>query len=166
MKNIFHRRRLGKTDYGKRKKLLRGNSPRIVFRRTNRYIIAQYMITKEAKDIIEIGVTSRNLEKYGWPEEFKGSLRSITAAYLTGFLIGKKILKEKKKTPVFDLGMISSGHKTRPYAFLKGLVDAGLKISHDKKIFPEEDRIKGKHLKKDFSGMYEKIKSNIEKEFS
>ena len=166
MKNIFHRRKLGKTDYGKRKKLLRGNSPRIVFRRTNRYVIAQYITTKEAKDSIEIGVTSKNLEKYGWPKEFEGSLRSITASYLTGLLIGKKILKEKKKIPVFDLGMISSAHKTRPYAFLKGLVDAGLKISHDKKVFPEEDRISGKHLKEDFSKMYEKIKSNIDKEFA
>ncbi len=162
MKNIFHRRKSGKTDYGKRKKLLRGNYPRIVFRRTNRYIIAQYVTTKEAKDKIEIGVTSRNLEKYGWPKEFMGSLRSITASYLTGFLIGKKILKGKKEAPVLDFGMISTVHKTRPYAFLKGLVDSGLKISHDKEIFPEEDRIKGKHLKKDFSGIFEKIKSKIE----
>jgi len=166
MKNIFHRRKLGKTDYGKRRKLLSGNSPRIVFRRTNKYVIAQYVTTKEAKDSIEIGITSKNLEKYGWPKEFAGSLRSITAAYLTGFLIGKKILKEKKKTPIFDLGMISSAHKTRPYAFLKGLVDAGLKIEHDKKIFPEEDRIKGKHLKENFTATYEKIKAHIEKEFA
>lgn len=165
MKNIFHRRKLGKTDYGKRKKLLRGNSPRIVFRRTNRYVIAQYITTKEAKDSIEIGVTSKNLEKYGWPKEFEGSLRSITASYLTGILIGKKILKEKKEIPVFDLGMISSAHKTRPYAFLKGLVDAGLKISHDKKVFPEEDRIEGKHLKENFSETYKEIKSKIEREF-
>jgi large subunit ribosomal protein L18 len=165
MKNIFHRRKLGKTDYGKRKKLLSGNSPRIVFRRTNRYVIAQYVTTKEARDNIEIGITSKNLEKYGWPKEFAGSLRSITAAYLTGFLIGKKILKEKKKVPIFDLGMISSAHKTRPYAFLKGLVDARLKIEHDKKIFPEEDRIKGKHLKENFTATYEKIKSNIEGEY-
>lgn len=163
-KNIFRRRKLGKTDYGKRKKMLRSNSPRIVFRRTNRYVIAQYVTSDEAKDKIEIGVNSKNLKEYGWPEKFSGSLRSITASYLTGLLIGKKILKEKKEMPIFDFGMISSEHKTRPYAFLKGLVDAGLKISHDKKIFPEEDRIKGKHLKEDFSILFEKIKSKIEAE--
>ena len=163
MKNIFRRRKSGKTDYGKRNKMLRGNLPRIVFRRTNRYIIGQYVSTKEAHDKIEIGVTSKELKKFGWPEKMEGSLRSITASYLTGLLIGKRIIKEKKEMPIFDFGMISSKSKTRPYAFLKGLVDAGLKINHDKKVFPEEDRIKGKHLKEDFSGMFEKIKMNIEK---
>lgn len=164
MKNILIRRRLGKTDYGKRKKILKGNSPRIVFRRTNRYIIAQYVTSKEAKDRVEIGITSKNLKEFGWPEKFDGSLKSIPASYLTGLLIGKKILEEKKETPIFDLGMISPAHKTKPYAFLKGLVDAGVEISHDKKIFPEEDRIKGKHLNKNFTDLFEKIKSKIEKE--
>ena len=130
MKNIFERRKKGITDYSKRRKLLVSELPRIVFRRTNRYIIAQYVTTKEAKDNIEIGITSKNLEKYGWSKEFKGSLKSITAAYLTGFLIGKKIIKEKKKLPILDIGMVSSASKTKPYAFLKGLIDSGLKISH------------------------------------
>jgi large subunit ribosomal protein L18 len=164
MKKVFNRRREGKTDYGKRIKLLSGGIPRIVFRRTNRYIIAQYVTSKEAKDTIEIGLTSKNLEKYGWPKEMEGSLKSITAAYLTGFLMGKKILKEKKETPIFDIGMTSSTHKTRPYAFLKGLIDAGLKLGHDAKIFPEANRIKGEHMKEDFSSSFEKIKLNIEKE--
>jgi large subunit ribosomal protein L18 len=164
MKRLFNRRREGKTDYAKRIKLLRSGNPRIIFRRTNRYIIAQYIITKEAKDKIEIGITSKNLEKFGWPKEFLGSLRSIPAAYLTGYLIGKQIVKEKKETPIFDMGMTSPIHKTRPYAFLKGLIDSGLKLAHDSKIFPEEDRIKGKNMKKDFSSVFEKIKSNISKE--
>jgi large subunit ribosomal protein L18 len=164
MKKIFNRRREGKTDYGKRIKLLSGESPRIVFRKTNRYIIAQYVTAVEAKDKIEIGITSKALEKYGWPKELGGSLKSIMASYLIGFLMGKKILKEKKEKPIFDIGMTSSIHKTKPYAFLKGLIDSGLKLNHDSKIFPEEDRIKGKHMKKDFSDLYEKIKSNITKE--
>lgn len=165
MKNIFKRRSKGITDYGKRKKLLKGESPRVVFRRTNRYVIAQYVISKEAKDKIEIGITSKVLEKYGWPKEFQGSLSSIPASYLTGLLIGKKIIKEKKELPIMDFGMVSKTHKTRPYAFLKGLVDSGLKINHGaNEIFPESDRIKGKNLKEDFSDFFEKIKSNIEKE--
>ena len=41
MKNIFERRKKGITDYSKRRKLLVSELPRIVFRRTNRYIIAQ-----------------------------------------------------------------------------------------------------------------------------
>ena len=164
MKKIFNRRRDGKTDYAKRIKLLRSGVPRIVFRKTNRYIIAQYVVTEEGKDKIEFGVTSKSLGAYGWPEEFSGSLRSLSAAYLTGYLIGKKILKEKKETPVYDIGMTAAIHKTRPYAFLKGLTDAGLKISHDPKVFPDESRIKGAHMKKDFSATFEKIKSSIAKE--
>ena len=165
MKNVLDRRRRGITDYGKRKKLLSGGSPRVVFRRTNRYIVAQYISSHEAKDKVEIGITSKALEKYGWPKEFGGSLSSLPASYLTGFLMGKKILKEKKKLPVFDFGMISSLHGSRPFAFLKGLVDSGLKMPHkSEEIFPEKDRIEGKHLKEDFSSFFGKIKSSIEKE--
>ncbi len=165
MKRIFNRRREGKTDYSRRIKLLRGRSPRIVFRKTNKYIIAQYIVTKEAKEKIEIGITSRELKKYGWPKVFDGSLRSISASYLTGYLIGKKILKDKKQIPILDIGMTSPIHKTAPYAFLRGLVDSGLKINHDKKIFPEEGRIKGKNLKEDFSDTFDKIKDSINREF-
>ena len=129
MKKVFNRRQERKNRlWQKNKATYKREIPRIVFRRTNRYIIAQYITSKEAKDTIEIGLTSKNLEKYGWPKEFEGSLKSITAAYLTGFLWEKRLLKEKKEKPIFDIGMTSSTHKTRPYAFLKGLIDAGLKI--------------------------------------
>ena len=100
------RRRESKTDYLNRLKLLKSGKPRVVFRKTNKYIIAQYIESKEAKDKIVIGVNSKDLLKYGWPKENLGALKSITAAYLTGFLIGKKILKEKLQEPIVDFGMI------------------------------------------------------------
>ena len=105
MKIDKRRRREGKTDYANRFKLLRSELPRIVFRKTNRYIVAQYVTSKEAQDKIEIGVTSKNLKNFGWPKEFEGSLKSTTASYLTGFLLGKEIAKKKLKTPILDLGM-------------------------------------------------------------
>jgi large subunit ribosomal protein L18 len=163
MKTLQRRRREGKTDYAKRFKLLKSYSPRIVFRKTNRYIIAQYVTSKEAQDKIEIGITSKNLKKFGWPDEFVGSLKSIPAAYLTGLLIGKDIAKKKLKTPIVDFGMIRVLSKNRGYAFLKGLVDAGIKIKCDEEQFPEEERLSGKHLKKDFSETFDKIKNKIEK---
>lgn len=163
MKNIFERRRSGKTNYSKRKKLLKSSLPRLVFRRTNKYVIAQYVLSSEAADRVKIGITSKNLIKYGWPEEFRGSLRSLPASYLTGFLMGKRVQKEKE-IPILDFGVVSPSHKTRQYAFLKGLIDSGLKINHgEKEIFPPEERLEGKHLKKDFSVIFRKIKSNIEK---
>ncbi len=164
MKTQFRRRKEGKTNYLKRKGMLKSQKPRVVFRKTNRYLIAQYVTSSEAKDKVEIGVTSKMLLKYGWPKENEGSLGSITASYLTGFLTGKKILKEKKETPIVDFGMISPVHKSRPFAFIKGLIDAGVEIGTKKEeAFPEEERMRGKSLKKDFSTIFEKVKSNIEK---
>ncbi|GAJ13133.1 unnamed protein product, partial [marine sediment metagenome] len=93
MKTLKRRRKEYKTDYSKRIKLLKSGAPRVVFRKTNRYLIAQYVISKEAQDKIEFGINSKHLMKYGWPKESKGSLKSISAAYLTGILVGKKIIE-------------------------------------------------------------------------
>ncbi|MFH1311237.1 MAG: 50S ribosomal protein L18 [Nanoarchaeota archaeon] len=163
MKTLKKRRKENKTDYSKRINLLKSNSPRIVFRKTNKYIIAQYITSREAQDKIEEGVTSMNLLEYGWPKEFKGSLKTIPACYLTGLLIGQKIIKNKMKKPVADSGMNKIVHKNRFFAFLKGLKDAGIRLECKKEFFPDEERIKGKHLKNDFSKIFNEIKSKIQK---
>lgn len=160
-KTLKRRRKENKTDYLKRLKLLKSKMPRIVFRKTNRYIIAQYVTSKQAKDKVEIGINSKQLIKYGWPKEFQGSLKSIPASYLTGFLIGKKIIKEKRETPIIDFGMIRVLHKTKLFAFLKGLIDVGIKIKYQKDVFPNDEKITGKNLKKDFSNIFNEIKSKI-----
>ena len=147
MKVAKRRRREHKTDYGKRIRLLKSGKPRIVFRRTNKYVIAQYVISEEAKDKIIFGVNSKNLLKYGWPENAKGSLKSITASYLTGYLIGKQIKDKKLKQPIIDFGMIRTLHKTKVYGFLKGIIDAGIEIKCKEEAFPDEQRIKGEHMK-------------------
>lgn len=164
MKTLKRRRKEHKTDYLKRIKLLKSSSPRVVFKKTNKYIMAQYVKSKEAQDKIEIGVSSKILIKYGWPKEFRGSLKSIPASYLTGLLIGKKILGKKLEKPIVDFGMIRVLHKNRTFAFLKGLKDSGIKVECEEEFFPNEDRIKGVHLKKDFSKIFEEIKSKIENE--
>ena len=152
------RRREHKTDYGKRIKILKGNVPRIIFRKSNKYVIAQYVSSKEAQDKVEFGMSSKDLLKHGWPEENQGSLKSLSASYLLGLLMGKKIVKESLETPIVDFGMQRVLHKTKTYAFLNGLVNAGVKIKYDEKFFPEEDRIKGKHMKKDISSSFEQLK--------
>ena len=164
MKTLKRRRKENKTNYLKRIKLLKSKSPRIVFRKTNRYIVSQYVTSKQAQDKVEISINSRHLVKYGWPKEFNGSLKSHPASYLTGFLIGKKILLKKLETPIIDFGMIRPLRKTKIYSFLKGLIDSGIKIKSKEDIFPDEGRIKGKYMKKAFSQMLEQIKSEIEKE--
>ena len=165
MKTLKKRRRKNMTDYKKRIGLLKGNRPRIVFRKTNRYLIAQYTTSIETKDRVEIGVNSIALMNYGWPKEFKNSLKSMPAAYLLGFIMGKKIINEKKQVPIADFGMTRVLHKSKVFAFIKGLIDSGVGIGTGEKkdAFPSEERIMGKNLKKDFSERFKEIKSKISK---
>ena len=162
MKVSKRRRKENKTDYLKRLKLLKSDKPRIVFRKTNKYIIAQYVLSKEAQDKVSFGITSKELVKYGWPESAVGGLKSVTASYLTGYLIGKTIIKKKLAEPIIDFGMIPALHKSKVFAFLKGVVDSGIKINCKKEAFPEEARIKGEHLKNKIK--FEDIKLKINKE--
>ena len=163
MKLAKRRRRENRTDYLNRLNLLKSGKPRVVFRKTNKYLIAQYVESKEAQDKIILTVNSRDLKKHGWPKEFEGSLKSIPAAYLTGYLIGKQIKKGKLKEPIVDLGMARTIYKTKVYSFIKGLIDSGLEINCKEEAFPEEDRIQGKNLKKDFTKTFNEIKSEIDK---
>lgn len=163
---IKKRRRQGKTDYKARLNLLKSGKPRIIFRKTNRYITAGYINSKEAQDSVVIGSTSKELLKYGWPENREGSLKSLPACYLTGFLFGKKVIdKDFDKNAVFDIGLIRNIPKSRAYCFLKGVVDAGIKVRVEEKMFPEEKRLRGLHLKNVISEIFDKIKENIEKKF-
>lgn len=165
MRKTQRRRRIeNKTNYSKRIKLLKSDKPRLVFRKTNAHVIAQYVTSEEAQDTIVFGVTSKALLKYGWPKEFAGSLKSIPASYLTGYLVAKKILKEKKEQPIVDFGMLRVLYKTKLFAFLKGAIDGGLSIECPEEAFPEEERIEGKSLKEDFSSKFNLIKSKIDKE--
>ena len=160
------RRRQGKTDYKARIILLKAGAPRIVIRKTNKYIIVQYIISEEAKDKTKIYANSRELLKYGWPEEWKNSLKTIPAAYLIGFLAGKKIKeksKETEKTPIIDFGLQREIKGSRLYAVVKGLIDAGIKIKCKEDVFPKQERLKGNHMKKDIEKIMDKIKDKINK---
>jgi len=158
MKTIKRRRKENKTDYLKRLKMLKGERLRLVFRKTNRYLIVQEVESKEAQDKIVIGASSKELLKYGWPKESSGSLKSITAAYLVGYLIGKKI--KTNKAPIVDFGMLRVLPKTKVHAFLKGLVDAGIKVGVKTEYFPTSDRVEGKHLKNKIP--FKEIKAKID----
>jgi len=163
MKTIKRRRKENKTDYAARIGLLKSGKPRLIFRKTNKHVIVQYVKSKEAQDRVDLGISSKNLLNYGWPKELKNSLKSLPAAYLTGFLMGNKIKKENLEEPIIDFGMIRTIHKSKIYSFLKGLIDSGVRINVNEKIFPSQERMEGKHLKEDFTKNFEKIKSEITK---
>jgi len=134
------RRRLeAKTDYKARLSLLESNKPRLVVRKTNKYIISQIVISEKAQDKVVVGLTSKNLLNRGWPKNLQGSLKSREAAYLLGLMLGKEALKKKINEAILDLGIHRNIKKGRIYAVLKGVVEAGLKVPHSSDVLPTEE---------------------------
>ena len=84
---------------------------------------------------------SRFLLKDGW----KGSRKNIPAAYLTGYLAGKKAMSKGVNNAIIYSG--TRKYTQRMAAVVKGVVDAGLKVPSDEETFPPEERINGEHLK-------------------
>lgn len=142
MKTVKKRRHEWKTDYKARFGLLKAKKERLVFRKTNRYIIGQIIKSEIAKDKTLFYVTSKILLDKGWPEDKKGSLKSLHASYLVGYLTGKEALKKGIKEAIFDIGMYRNVHKSRIYAFLKGAIDSGVKIKYDEETIPNEEYFK------------------------
>jgi large subunit ribosomal protein L18 len=131
-----------KTNYTKRLLLLKGDHPRLVVRKTNKYIIIQIIESKHAQDKILYSITTRDLLKQGWPENKKGSLKSLAAGYLAGLLLGNKAKDKIQEKIILDTGLIPSTKGSRIYAVVKGVSDSGIKIDFDEKIIPSEERIK------------------------
>ncbi|MBS3077459.1 50S ribosomal protein L18 [Candidatus Pacearchaeota archaeon] len=151
-KTLRRRRRERKTDYKARFSLLKSEKPRLVVRKTNRYILVQIIDSDIAQDKVIAETSSKNLLSKGWPKEKQGSLKSLPAAYLTGFLLVKS-LKTKIGEVILDIGLQRNVHGSRLYAVLKGAVDAGLKVSHNPEALPDIKMITRN----------EKLKSTFEK---
>ncbi|MBM3233167.1 50S ribosomal protein L18 [Candidatus Pacearchaeota archaeon] len=157
MRRTFRRRRKEqKTDYRARLALLKSRKPRLVIRKTNRGIIVQIAESEGAQDKVVFHITSKDLIARGWPKESEGSLKSLPAAYLTGFLAAKKA-KEKIKEAILDIGLQRNIPKSRIYAVLKGAVDAGLKVPHNPDVFPTEEMFKKHKLNKLMEGIKHKL---------
>ena len=154
----YRRRREGKTDYRRRLELLKSGLPRAVVRKTNTRIIVQFVEYHEDGDRVIVTVTSDILKRYGWTRSFK----SVPAAYLAGYLAGKKAKEKGIERAVLDIGRHPAIKGSRVFAALKGMLDAGVDIPHGEGIFPDEDRIVGKHLGEDVEGMFNEVKSKLE----
>ncbi len=150
------RRREGKTNYKKRLRLLTSKKKRLVIRKTNTRIIAQIVDYKPEGDKIITSADSSQLRKFSWQYSGKNTI----AAYLVGYLVGKKALKQKVNEAIVDIGLISPIKGSKIYAVVKGAIDAGLKVNAGE-VFPSEERIKGKHINFD-ENIFNKIKSDID----
>lgn len=156
MKILKRRRIEAKTDYRKRLALLKSEIPRLVVRKTNRYIIAQIVQSELAQDKVIVGTNSKILISKGWPEKAKGSLKSIPAAYLTGLIIGKMAKEKKISKVILDIGMHRNIQKSRIYAVLKGALDSDLEIPHSEEALPEIN-VTNEKVKEIFNKIKEKL---------
>jgi len=162
VKKLDKQRRLkNKTNYTKRLILLKGNSPRLVIRKTNRYIILQIVKSDDAKDKVVYSVNTKELLKHGWSEDKKGSLKSLSAAYLGGLLLGKKA-KDLKERIILDTGLIPNTKGSKIYAAVKGVTDADIDINYGEKVLPTEEKIAGENTK--VKDIFEKVKGEVEKQ--
>lgn len=138
----FRRRREGKTNYKKRLGLLKSSLHRLVVRRTNKYVIAQFIEFKPEGDRTKVQVNSKELEKFGW----KHGKKNLPAAYLTGLLAGVKAKQKRIDKAVLDIGFAMPMHKGWWASALKGSLDAGVEIKAGKEAKLPEERINGKHI--------------------
>ena len=153
----FKRRRDGETDYRRRMKLLRGETPRAVVRISNTQTICQLVEFNPDGDIVIASVNGKALvDKYSWPED--ASRKSIPASYLTGFAFAKDAISSGHESAILDIGLSASSKGSRVFAALKGMIDAGLEIPHGEDVLPDEDRINGMHID---ASMGDKVKKSI-----
>jgi len=153
---ILRRSRDEKTNYKKRRNLLMGRRDFITVQISNENTLVQIHKPELAGDKVLSSAHSRSLLSKGW----KGSRKSIPAAYLTGYLAGKKALAQGIKDAVLYSG--TRRYTQRMAAALKGIIDAGLEVPADAETFPSKERISGKHLK--VANDIDKVKSEIDSE--
>jgi len=171
----FKRRREGRTDYYARKRLIvqdknKYNTPkyRMVVRLSNTDICCQIAYARIEGDVVVCSAYSHELPRYG----VKCGLTNYSAAYCTGLLLARRLLKKlgldgiyegttdvngeyfcvesvdgqpKAFKAVLDVGLYRTSTGARIFGALKGAVDGGLDIPHSEKRFPGWDK-EGKEL--------------------
>jgi len=162
----FKRRREGRTDYYARKRLIvqdknKYNTPkyRMIVRTTNRDIICQIAYARIEGDVVICAAYSHELPRFG----IKVGLTNYAAAYCTGLLLARRLLKKlgldgiyegqkdvtgdyfgveelpgqpKPFHAVLDVGLYRTTTGARIFGALKGAADGGLDIPHSEKRFP------------------------------
>ncbi len=137
---ILRRLREEKTNYRKRGTMLMGKRNFITVNISNQNSQVQILTPGMTGDKVVSSAHSRHLLEKGW----KGSRKSVSAAYLTGYLAGKKALSQGAKDAILYTG--TKRYTQRMAAALKGVIDAGLEVPANEETFPSEDRINGEHL--------------------
>jgi large subunit ribosomal protein L5e len=159
----------GKTDYYARKRLVvqdknKYNSPkyRLVVRISNKDITAQIVAAKIQGDVVICQANAHELPRYG----VKLGLTNYAAAYCTGLLLARRVLKQLKLDKTYegqkevdgeqfnvededdqpgalraflDVGLARTSTGARVFGVMKGACDGGVDVPHSTKRFPGYD---------------------------
>ncbi len=136
--------------------MLMGKRDFITVNITNENTLVQILKPGMTGDHVIASAHSRYLLEKGW----HGSRKNISAAYLTGYVAGKRALGKGANNAILYTG--TRKYTQRMAAALKGVIDAGVEVPANPKTFPDDTRLSGNHLavKNDIS----KIKSEIDSE--
>lgn len=137
---ILRRLREEKTNYRKRRTMLLGKRSFATVVISNENTQVQVLHPEMTGDRVLASAHSRVLLKNGW----KGSRKNIPAAYLTGYMAGKKAIQGGTRDAILYTG--TRRYTQRTAAAVKGMVDAGLEVPADPETFPPDERIRGEHL--------------------
>merc|ERR1719420_1056829 len=162
----FRRRRQGKTDYYARKRLVVNDKDkydtkkyRLVVRFTNRRVITSVVYSTIKGDMTVCMADSKELVNHG----LKCGLTNYAAAYATGLLLARRLLKDKsmdtthkgqetadgkyyniedagmERRPFkafLDVGLVRTTTGNRVFGAMKGAVDGGLLVPHSEQRWP------------------------------
>jgi len=171
----FRRRREGKTDYFARKRLVvqdknKYNTPkyRMIVRMSNKDITCQIAYARLEGDRVVAAAYSHELPKYG----VKVGLTNYAAAYCTGLLLARRVLKQlnldgqyEGNTDIngevfcvednddgpgafracLDVGLARTTTGAKVFGAMKGAADGGIDIPHSEKRFPGYDKEAGEY---------------------
>lgn len=152
------RRRKGKTDYRQRLKLLKSGKVRAVVRPSNKHIRVQFVRYHRDGDRVEASASSEHIIEKGW--ESHGA--NLPAAYLVGYLAGKRALDKGIDEAILDIGLNHPEKGGRLFSALNGMIDAGVSVPHDPDVLPDDERIRGEHIDGDTSELFEEVRSKLE----
>jgi len=154
----FRRRRRGRTDYRVRAKLLRSGKARAVVRKTLTQTIVQIVALDPTGDKILASAQSIELKDHGW----SAGTGNVPAAYLTGYLAGKRAGAKGVSEAVLDIGVQRPTKGGRLFAALQGLLDSGLTVPHGEGVLPDKDRIRGTHIGEAIPKLFDDVKGKLE----
>ncbi|MGV9171724.1 MAG: 50S ribosomal protein L18 [Promethearchaeia archaeon] len=159
----FRRRVEGKTNYHKRLKLIKSRKLRLVIRISSNHTRVQVVKSKIGGDEVLVSAFSKELvNDYGW----NAHTGNIPAAYLTGYLAGKRAQEEGIKEAILDLGLFY--HRNRVLSAFRGFLESEIFVPYREDFFPGglENQIDGTHIQNYAKNLKQSDKEIYEETFS